>query len=532
MRSATVKPRIEAPPTAAAPPATAPPGEDVRRGRPGLSPAVLALVALSAAGAAIRFATLGEQSFSLDETFTVHLTRISFGAMLHQLPRSESTPPLHYLLVWGWSRVFGTSEAGLRSLSALFGTLTIPMLFALGRRAFSPRAGLIAAALATVSPILVWYSQEARSYALLVLLASVSLYFFVRALEERSSRMLVYWSVSASLSLLTHYFALFVIIPQAAWLLLRSTPRRPALLACGGPALVALALAPLAYAQRHPAGGWSVKWITPSEQSLAGRIARIPRELLLGYKVPAGKPLAILLGALFIYALWSAVRNRDARARLMSWTMISIALVGIAIPVAAAVASPQLDLILTRFFLPSAVPLLLVLAAGLAIGRGGRPATLAFAGIWLAMVVAVDLGSAYQRPDIRGAIHALGTARTTRLVIVTGDVAQAALAYLPDAVKTGSATSEEVAEIDVVAMPPPGATRAPQLAQVGPPEPGFEEIARRGDPGFTVLRFRAAAPERVRFHDLAPGVWRGWNRADLGVPPLVGGLLQYPGSGS
>ena len=88
----------------------------------------LALLAIVSAGAAVRFATLDLQSFWLDEGVTVgRLLRNDFGGMLGQVPASEQTPPLYYVLAWLWTRPFGTGEGGVRSLSALLGTATIPL---------------------------------------------------------------------------------------------------------------------------------------------------------------------------------------------------------------------------------------------------------------------------------------------------------------------------------------------------------------------------------------------------------------------
>src|SRR5207245_2897434 len=102
---------------------------------------------------------------------------------------------------------------------------------------FSERAALIAAALAAVNPYLVWYSQEARSYSLLVLLSALSLLLFARALREPTRRAFVAWGVVSALAVFTHYFAVFLLVPEAAWLIY-ATRRRAALEAAG--ALVAV----------------------------------------------------------------------------------------------------------------------------------------------------------------------------------------------------------------------------------------------------------------------------------------------------
>ncbi|MEA2373686.1 MAG: mannosyltransferase, partial [Thermoleophilaceae bacterium] len=63
----------------------------------------LALVALTALAAALRFSTLGVQSFSADEGVTVALLQMPLGRMLSTIPHSESTPPLYYVLAWLWT---------------------------------------------------------------------------------------------------------------------------------------------------------------------------------------------------------------------------------------------------------------------------------------------------------------------------------------------------------------------------------------------------------------------------------------------
>ena len=103
---------------------------------------------LVAVGVGIRFATLGLQSYHHDEVITAaRVLPGSFVHMLHEVHRSESTPPLYYMVAWAWSKFFGVSEVGLRSLSALFGALTIPIAFLIGRELAGRRAGLLTMAM-------------------------------------------------------------------------------------------------------------------------------------------------------------------------------------------------------------------------------------------------------------------------------------------------------------------------------------------------------------------------------------------------
>src|SRR5207248_1348738 len=158
---------------------------------------------------------------------------------------SEHTPPLYYALAWVWTRVFGLSEAGVRSLSALAGTAVVPVVYLAARDLLSRRAGLIAAALAAVSPPLVWFSQDARPYALFTLTVALSLLFFVRALQRRT-RALGWWAVSSAFMVATHYFGAYIVAAEGLMLLyVRRDELRRVALAIAPSLLTVGALTPL-----------------------------------------------------------------------------------------------------------------------------------------------------------------------------------------------------------------------------------------------------------------------------------------------
>jgi predicted membrane-bound mannosyltransferase len=125
---------------------------------------IVAGLTLLAAG--LRLATLGAQSFHHDEVVTAsRVLRGSFWHAMDAVGFSESAPPLYYALAWAWAQVAGLDEFGLRSLSAVAGIATVPVAYLLGLELRGRRAGIAAAALVAVNPMLVWYSQEARGYA-------------------------------------------------------------------------------------------------------------------------------------------------------------------------------------------------------------------------------------------------------------------------------------------------------------------------------------------------------------------------------
>ena len=97
---------------------------------------------ITALAAAVRFATLDAQSFWFDEALTVDLVGRSFGGMLDGVFTDQAQPPLYFVLAWLWAHVFGDGEVGLRSLSALLGTLTVPVAFAIGNAVAGRRAAI------------------------------------------------------------------------------------------------------------------------------------------------------------------------------------------------------------------------------------------------------------------------------------------------------------------------------------------------------------------------------------------------------
>ena len=127
-----------------------------------------ALVALTLVALGLRL--LIARGLWLDEATTWYQAKLpTLGAMLDDIRTSDVHPPLHHILTWLSVRVAGDGEYALRIPSLAAGVLLVPALYGLGRELWDRRTGLIAAALATCAPILVWYSQEARMYALLLL---------------------------------------------------------------------------------------------------------------------------------------------------------------------------------------------------------------------------------------------------------------------------------------------------------------------------------------------------------------------------
>jgi Dolichyl-phosphate-mannose-protein mannosyltransferase len=183
--------------------------------------AILLLALATLAAASLRLPFLATQSLWLDETFTVHVVGAgSFGELWHRIGATESTPPLFYLLTWGWTRLIGShGEAALRALPALATIAAVPVAYLALRRLAGRRAALAAAALVAASPLLVSYALDARAYGLLVLVGLLGVWACGAALEAPTTRRLALWALAAAAAIWTHWFAGFLVLGEAVALL-------------------------------------------------------------------------------------------------------------------------------------------------------------------------------------------------------------------------------------------------------------------------------------------------------------------------
>jgi len=177
----------------------------------------LPLLIILLLAAAPRFYRLDGQSLWADEGNSAALALRSLGRIARDAGH-DIHPPLYYWLLHFWVRAFGSSEVGLRSLSALLGVLLVALTYLLGRRLFGRSVGLAAAFTAVLSPFQVYYSQEARMYILLALLGAASVYALLRYLESEKLLGLIGFILSAAAGLYTHYsFPILWGMANAVW---------------------------------------------------------------------------------------------------------------------------------------------------------------------------------------------------------------------------------------------------------------------------------------------------------------------------
>ena len=228
----------------------------MKQARRFLTPSVLALITLGAF--TLRVYRLDAQSLWYDEGVTAEVARRGI-AELTRWTANDIQPPLYYYLVASWGRFAGWSEWSLRFPSLFFGTLVTPLLaavtYALTRRR---SASILAALLAALHPLLVYYSQEARMYAMLIALGALLAYLVVHA-ESVSGNRRVYWSLYvlvATAAIYTHYFAFFLLTALAIAFLVDQLILLPRLL--GRPSDIRADRASLPGAMRGPVLGFMV----------------------------------------------------------------------------------------------------------------------------------------------------------------------------------------------------------------------------------------------------------------------------------
>lgn len=155
-----------------------------------LTPLRLA-IALTLAGFALRLLDLGSRPLWLDEAFSAWFSDQSFHYLWHVLPTYEAHPPFFYSVLRIWRLLVGPDYALMRGLSAVLGTLTIPVVMAIvfeqERQAPSGRPMLRAAIggfLTACSPMFMVISQEARPYPLLTFAYSLAILSLLRLVRE------------------------------------------------------------------------------------------------------------------------------------------------------------------------------------------------------------------------------------------------------------------------------------------------------------------------------------------------------------
>ncbi|MDQ6817506.1 MAG: glycosyltransferase family 39 protein [Actinomycetota bacterium] len=430
----TVPELLEAPPAGRSGPSA------IRRTSLGpLTASATVVLGLMVVGGAVRFIA-AHQSMFADELSTYWIVAThGLGGVMSLLngtypgiQHAEISPPLFFVASWLTSQL-GHAPELIRAPSLVAGILTIPAVYALGLSTVGRTAAVLGATFTTLSPFMIYYSAEARSYAVLMLLTTLSTLAMLRAAETRRARWWVAYALLSCAAFYTHYTCVFYLAAQFLWLAwVHREALRPAVLATFGAALgvvpwahglindlnsptegILSALSPFTFdSVRHTLEHWTVGY--PYVE--AGGLARLP-----------GTPALVLLGlAVVICAVGigtRVVRERkgDQRVRVADRATL-IALLAVSVPVGEAVVSAVSTQLFGVRNLAASWPALALSCAAAVLAAGAR---LRYAAAVL-VVASFVLGASkmltvhFARPDFRAAADYIDrNARSGDVVIDT-----------------------------------------------------------------------------------------------------------------
>jgi mannosyltransferase len=179
------------------------------------------VIGILAFGSILRIYNLGFQSLWFDE-----IASISMASNIDHL-KVDFHPPFYFYLLRYWMYWFGSSEISVRGLSNVLGITSLFFILKTGSRFLSSRGLIFLSVLVSFSLTHIWFSQEARAYILLFLLATISLLVFFHWLQHPThpTRIALLWFVNILL-IYTHYGVVPFLMTQACVVELASRSKR------------------------------------------------------------------------------------------------------------------------------------------------------------------------------------------------------------------------------------------------------------------------------------------------------------------
>ena len=179
---------------------------------------VVLILLICCVGFFLRFYDLGGESYWFDEKMSLYFSQQNLVSIFNPPPYEIQIPPLYYVLLHFWIGLLGTSELAVRSLSAIFGSLSILAIYKLGKYLFNVKIAIYSSLILAVSIFQIYFSQEARMYSLLTLTTLISIFFFLKSLNENRLRFWVSYIIVSILMLYSHFYGIFILIFQFFYL--------------------------------------------------------------------------------------------------------------------------------------------------------------------------------------------------------------------------------------------------------------------------------------------------------------------------
>jgi 4-amino-4-deoxy-L-arabinose transferase-like glycosyltransferase len=387
------------------------------------------LLALTAGSAYVRTRYISGQ-FWMDEAITTGIASHSLSA-IPGLLRHDGSPPLFYVLLHFWIRIFGASESATHALSLVFGLLTIPAGYWAGSSLFGRRAGLMAATLFAFSPFLTQYAGETRMYELMGLLGILATASYIHAFVYRRRKYVILFSLSLAAMFYTHAWGVFfgvgaVLALIPIWRVSedRGGLIRDAALAFGGAVLLFLPWLPnFIYQASHTGAPWA-----PPPRF--GAPVLLSRDLIGGDRITIGLVITLVIGL----APFVTRRYRGTREATMMWTLVALPFATLLLAWLASQITPAF---VSRYFAPALAGILLLAAWG-----ASRAGIVGIVVIVLSVVFVAHISS--YTPQYKSDMRDVGGEMAPLLhpgdLVVSAQPEQVPLMwyYLPNGVRYGS----------------------------------------------------------------------------------------------
>lgn len=161
----------------------------------------------------LRIFLLDFESLWLDEGSSIKFAKLSIPELIKS-SQADGNPPLYYLILHFWIKIFGDSEFSVRFLSVIFGMLVVVAVYWFCFEFWGREVAIFSSFITGISVFQIFYSQEARMYALLCLLSIISFLYFVKILRQGEFKHYVFYALTNILLLYTHLYAFFTIFAQ------------------------------------------------------------------------------------------------------------------------------------------------------------------------------------------------------------------------------------------------------------------------------------------------------------------------------
>ncbi len=351
-----------------------------------------------------------------DESLAYQFTRFGIPYAVNYLATQDVHPPLWFSFFWVWRQLVGDGEFAARMQALLFSLITLALAYRIGRDWFGrARAGLFAAAILGASAYFLDYALEIRPYALVMLLAALSMWLFARWLARGTWRLALAYGVVTAIMLYVHYFVAFLIIVQIVYFVLRRPSRCLLRQGLGAGALALLLWSPwlpsvvnqislLRQLAQQAGNSYGLGIGTPATTQ-ATDLETLARLLQVATN---GQPLLYALVLLLGVAL---VRRKSRYGLALAWAL-GVPAVALALNTVAAVYTQ-------RYVAYLAVGLALAAAAALAALKPAIPCTLALAGFLALNLIFVPAWLPVRVPyrDVFGQVSEVGKAGDALLIV-------------------------------------------------------------------------------------------------------------------